>query len=637
MHENPLCFHNLEWPAPGRHLRGPVVWLQGWVVGKPGHDFCDVRVRTSGQSHLGVLGLPRRDLATHFGSARDWLPAGFVVGVPVTAGATVLSMEAQDSYGQWHPLQELPVTIAVDGEPSPRPEGKLIPRPGGSWTVRSPHLPFHGHLDETPAGLIHGRAHIFGWLLHEQQALAAVFATSDLLVFNHLSHHITDDALGGKVPLLPQARHSRLKGEVNVPPSLANPACLRLYAQLADGSVHLCFVQRLAPPPARAAAVAAPTKAGRPAAPRRGLPDLPSGRPRRLLLSTLNLWPDDATLRALDVGRYLVATHRWAVRLITTADGPLRGAFEAAGIAVQVVDPLLTFAAGDSAAIEKSIAHLGRQIWWQHLEAAAVFDPGCFWAVTLARHHRLPVLFDCSSDETLGLPHLAPSAVTAAMLSGWKSASLICYPSRASARRQAELLGARPDEIVPHWTSVTAISPRQPCVVAPIGGASAHGAAVLLQAGDWLARRHPEFPWRIAVTDLRSDKAGHLFAQDAAFNRPAIMTLKSVAVTSAAACVCPAFSGHPIRALLDAAAAGVPIVSTFSPAVEDIFSPSEAALVPAGHPLALAHALADLTANPSAAARRAERARTQVLAHHAAPAALARWQAALEGMVAAGS
>ena len=68
MRESATCFHNLEWPAEGACLAGPVVWLRGWVVGKPGHDFGDVRVRHEGLTHLGVLGLPRTDLAAHFGS-----------------------------------------------------------------------------------------------------------------------------------------------------------------------------------------------------------------------------------------------------------------------------------------------------------------------------------------------------------------------------------------------------------------------------------------------------------------------------------------------------------------------------------------------------------------------------------------
>ncbi len=96
MHESPICFHNLEWPPDGARLAGPVAWLRGWIVGKSGHDFTDVRVRHDGGTHLGVLGLPRTDLAAHFKAARPWLPAEFILGVPVADGPAALTLEAMD-------------------------------------------------------------------------------------------------------------------------------------------------------------------------------------------------------------------------------------------------------------------------------------------------------------------------------------------------------------------------------------------------------------------------------------------------------------------------------------------------------------------------------------------------------------
>ena len=88
MRESAVCFHNLEWPPDGARLAGPVVWLRGWIVGQPGHDFIDIRVRdAAGAVHLGVLGLPRVDLAAHFKAARPWLPAEFILGAPVSDGA----------------------------------------------------------------------------------------------------------------------------------------------------------------------------------------------------------------------------------------------------------------------------------------------------------------------------------------------------------------------------------------------------------------------------------------------------------------------------------------------------------------------------------------------------------------------
>jgi len=631
----PFLYH-LEWPAPSTTVRGPVVWLRGWAVGREGNDFMDIRVRHGTHTHLGMFGFPRIDLAKHFQSERAWLPAEFVVGVRLSDGSAILVLEAQDAEGIWHHLQALNLVVAPDGAENPSTEGKLTVRAGGSWTLRGAHAPFRGHLDEPsePPASHCGRTPIFGWLFHESQPITAILATTDLLVFNQVSHGLTDDLLAQKLAL-PEARQARLKGEVDLPSDLKAPACLRVYAQLADGTMHLCFVQRLLAPrePAAMVAPAAPASV-LPAITPATMPELRSGRPRRLLLCTCNLRPEDATLRALDIGRHLIATGRWAIRLVTTVEGPLRASFEAAGIDVQLVNPQPVFAARDPAEFATALAHLARQIWWQHLDAVAVFDLECFWAITHARRLQLPVLFDCSVNEALVPPDGIPPDVAAALRTGWSSANYVCWASPAGAQCNADLFSTSALAVVPHWTNVSANTARQPFVVAPIDGLPVHGAAQLLRAGDWLARRHPDFPWSLAVTHLTGDDAEQCFIQDAAFNRPAIMAIESIPVIAAAACVCPAFSGHPIRALLDAAAAGVPIITTYSPAVETIFSAAEATFVPAGHFRALAQALANLAADPEATVRRSERARLHVRTHHAAPILLARWQSVLETMVA---
>src|SRR5206468_2184842 len=137
-----------------------------------------------------------------------------------------------------------------------------------------------------------------------------------------------------------------------IPPTIASPACLRIYAELSDGTVELCFAQRLQLETTFAAGPAVPPYQN-PAATRRGrtLAALPSGRPRRLLIATKTLQPDDATLRALDVVRHLIASHQWAVRLVVSEDGPLRDAFEMAGCPVQMIDPADYFAAKDEAGV----------------------------------------------------------------------------------------------------------------------------------------------------------------------------------------------------------------------------------------------------------------------------------------------
>ncbi len=596
MQESPLFFHHLEWPAPGARVAGPVVWLRGWVTGKPGFNFTDVRVSCATGIHLGVLGLPRTDLAAHFKSAQPWLPAEFIVGVPLPDGPAALSVEVMDEFGNWHGLQSLDLVVAADGARSARVEGEVIAHAGGSSTTRVPHIPFHGHLDQPDLSppVHHGRIEVFGWLLHETHAIRAVFATLDGGVFNVLGSGQADDTLATKVPQHPAARHARVRGGVDAPPTLTNPACLRVYAQLADGSVHLCFARRLillTETPVKVSPleiISYPTNAA--------LPALPSGRPRRLLLVVRTMQPDDATLRALDVTRQLTPSGRWATRLVAAEDGPLKETFEASGCAVQIVNPLAYFAATQPAATETALNALAREIWWRHLDGVVIFDPGSIWADRLARQKNLPVFHDPADS----IAWFSPSAV---------------FTFDPEGR-----------------------------VNAPIRGLAAQGAGVLLHAAAHLAR-YASFSRPLLVTDVRYTPEENLFQATWSRNDPAAISTQTTANSSwfrsndglhslaASAVVCPAFTGHPHRTLLSALAAGVPLITTPSRLLAATFGVNEVTFVAAGNPLALAHAIIDTLANPADRERRTAAAARLVATHHSPALQLLHWERGLEAVI----
>ncbi len=634
MQESDRCFHNLEWPTPGARLAGPVVWLRGWIVGKPGHDFVDVRVRHGGATHLGVLGLPRVDLASHFQSTRTWLPAEYILGVPVSDGPVTLAVEAMDSFGAWHSLTSVALTVAADGTPAPRVEGRLEDSPAGTWTVRDAHHPFHGHLDEpgpTPA-LHHGRAPVFGWLLDETRALATVLATTDTLVFNHLEHSVTDDALAAKFPQYPAARHARLRGCVDFPATLTEPACLRVYGVSADGSVTLCFAQRLTAQPGATRSPAAGFDAhlpSYPSLPGRTLPNLPSARPRRLLLVVRSLWPNDETLRALDVARHLVSSHRWAARLVSTEDGPLRHDFEHTGVESMIVNPAPLFAARDQAGIDDALKRLRREIWWGHLDATVVFDAVGGWALKLARVQGIPALFDCLAPEPLEPAATAHPATQAWLRESWASASAICFGSSTAARAQHPRLGSHQAEIIPAWHSP----------VLPSASAGSRVALAPLRTVDWLTRHHPDVAAR---WQFRQGPAGHidderLTARDDAFNAPALRRTPDWNLHDAALCLGPLFARGPLRPLMDAAAAGIPVVTARSHLTEELFRDLNFALVDEANPLALAHALLAYEALPGSFQREAAAFAPLFRARHNPAELLPRWEELLSRVVASRS
>jgi hypothetical protein len=627
MHETNACFHNLEWPAPGARLAGPVVWLRGWIVGKPGHDFIDVRVRHGGATHLGVLGLPRVDLAAHFKSARAWLPAEFILGVPLPDGDALLALEVMDAHGRWHLLGEIPVTVAPDGLPAPRVEGRLETSADGTWTVRDAHHPFHGHLDQpgpTPE-IRHGRAPVFGWLLDETKPLAAVLATTDTLVFNHLAHSLTDDALAAKFPQHAGARHARLRGAVDFPATLAQPACLRVYAVSPDGAVTLCFAQRLtSAKPSESCNIirynsAEAALSGYETVAPRELSPLPSGRPRRLLIVLRTLWPDDATLRALDLARHLVGSHAWAARVVSTEDGPLRRDFEQTNVESLIVNPEPLLAARDEAAMRQALDGLKRQIWWGHLDAVAFFDPICAWVVPPARQLSIPVLFDCDADEPMDPDPTAIPAVQSLLRAGWREAAAICFASAAAARAQQGHLAGRPAVIIPQWHSP--ILPGAPSAGSP------RVAFAPLRTTDWLKRQHPEVAarWNFRQGPAGLNSLELLVRQDDQSPPSILQHSPDWSLHDVSLCLGPLFGRGPLRPVLDAAATGRALAAPRTPTTEEWFAVTRLPLVAEDNPLALAHALLAFDSAPDLHRRESEAAAELIRAQHSPQALLARW------------
>jgi hypothetical protein len=624
MQASERCYHNLEWPAPGSRIAGPVLWLRGWVVGQPGHDFIDVRVRHAGATHLGVLGLPRVDLATHFNSTRLWLPAEYILGVPVSDGPVTLVVEAMDSWGAWHLLESISLHIAPDGLSAPRMEGRLENSQDGTWTVRDAHHPFHGHLDQPgPAPrLHHGRAPVFGWLLDESRPLAAVLATTDTLVFNHLDYSLTDDALAAKVPQHAGARHARLRGQVDYPATAPDPACLRVYAVSPDGTVTLCFAQRLTPAlqsgigPARGPVTIPPLSCT--SIPEDTLPALPSARPRRLLFIVRSLWPNDETLRALDLARFLTCSHRWAARVVSTEDGPLRQDFEAAEVESLIVNPGSLLAAREESALTRALVELQRQVWWGHLDAVAVFDPVCGWAITLARRLDIPVLFDCQSDTPLEPDPTAIPAVQSLLREGWGSATALCFNSVVAAHAQHGRLGRVAAEIIPPWHSprLPEPAPDARLILAP------------LRTVDWITRHYPATAARWTFRQGPAGRIDHerLARQDDAFNAPALQRATGWSLDGIALCLGPLFARGPLRPVIDAAAAGIPVLAPRLPLTEELFHETRVPLVDFANPLALAHALLAWESLPASYQREAAALAPLFRARHNPSLLLPRWE-----------
>uniref|UniRef100_UPI004049DF10 glycosyltransferase n=1 Tax=Cephaloticoccus sp. TaxID=1985742 RepID=UPI004049DF10 len=479
MQETATNYFQLESPEPGARVTGPVVWLRGWLVGKPNYDFIDVRVHASNGVHRGVHGIPRVDLATFFQSNRSWLPAAFVVAVPLPAGPADLQIEGKDSYGNWHSLSRFSYEIVPDGIVT-QALGKIIECAGGSETVITPHLPFHGHL-ESPRE--HEQIHqvstmVDGWLLHDSQQIRKVFATTDGQNFNSIDSGMVDETLAAKITHHRNARHARISGRVDTPVTLIAPCYLKVYATLADGSIHLCFARRLAPRSGEPQILVPPSPP--PVAVLSKLPQLPTGRPRRLLLFVRSLQPEDETLRALDIVGYFITEKKWCARIVAVEDGPLHNEFEAAGCPVQIVNPFNYFAATTPTATAHALGQLGREILWSHLHVVALFDGQNTWAPEWAKRQGIPVFTDPAEHvgwfapqfenqlPTVKIEALTPPRINVVNLRDTRENTLLNHPiDDSSIASFASGLVCAKSERHPHRLLLSAMAMGVPLITTP--------------------------------------------------------------------------------------------------------------------------------------------------------------------------
>lgn len=483
MRETSFSFSGLESPAPATPIpAGPHV-LRGWVWPKPGGHFVDVRARVGERVFAGVHGFPRADLAAHFQTGRPVALAEFQVIVELSAAQSEVALETLTLDGRWTEFDRVrfaidpaaaPITGWMPGPPTLRwhelgrmlqlllraqrrdshlPLAELARRLAAEVPMprdlRFPHLPFHGHLDEPAAFArsVFGRIPLIGFLFHETKRIRRVLATYDLQGWQSIEHTRASPNLVEHFPRFPHAAACFLLGFVDAPAQLPDPLCLRLYAELEDGSLHLCSAQRCqrftseeekSPyPPRDAADVDASFAALHAALTARGLkcitdePDwalelarirgdfatraprslprvaplqaAPVARtaplPRRALLVTHNLNFEGAPLFFVDYAQHLAA-QGVALTIASPSDGPLRGRFEACGATIKLVDVAGVFAAVDTAGTRAAIAAATTEIAFSDYDVVVCNTFTTFWAVHAAKAADRPVIFYVHESTT---------------------------------------------------------------------------------------------------------------------------------------------------------------------------------------------------------------------------------------------
>jgi glycosyltransferase involved in cell wall biosynthesis len=324
--------------------------------------------------------------------------------------------------------------------------------------VRYAPLPFHGHLHQ-PSLLERanfGRLIVEGWLFHETSPIRRVAASVDLQAWSELEYGA---ALPYVADLFPQhigARASRLSGFIDVPSNLPPPLTVRLYAELADGTWHLCHVQRNLVVDGETAKLpvgrfglgrfVAAVRALREAALAHGLSvpldagfwravrevfrdyraradrgafcdaptptlDLSASPPARVTLISHNLNLEGAPLFLLEFARHLAAGGS-RLTVLSAAEGKLRAAFESLGAEVRVLELRPLQAANDLTHWRAALGGLDAAAGLAGADLVIANTISAHWGVHLAHRAGRPSLFyihESTSPDAFYHGHLAPA------------------------------------------------------------------------------------------------------------------------------------------------------------------------------------------------------------------------------------
>jgi glycosyltransferase involved in cell wall biosynthesis len=536
MQENSYAFFHLDDYANGTSLPAAPVLLKGWAVAKPGFFVTDLRVKLSGRIYPVFYGHPRRDLALYFKAREPHLLAGFEVEVALLPGENPLEFEACEISGSWRPL----AIVTLRGTPCAilltSPTGTVLPhefaralrltlqrsvheplRQAATSVAgllplpnitRYPALPFHGHLHHPPTmqRAEFGRVIVEGWLFHEKEKIRRVAATVDLQAWQVLEHGGNYPYVAGLFPQFPHAAASRIHGSIDVPSQLPQPLSLRVYAELPDGTWHLCHVQRnyfyddeqhKAPYLSagafsfargvhflrtafrqrgltvtlnkfflhalreiwrenRARAVRenspAPARSDRPSL-------LPAAHPvGPVVLFTHNLNLEGAPLFLLEYARHLAGLGT-PVTVISAGDGPLRARFSELGISVRIIDITPLLQAGNANVLRRALHTLAAQIDLSSIRLVVANTLSVYWGIHLARIAGKPSLFyihESTTPDAFYSGYMAPETLPV-VKEAFALATQVSFLTAATRRYYQPQLVRLNHSINPGWIDLARI------------------------------------------------------------------------------------------------------------------------------------------------------------------------------------
>ena len=273
MNENDAYIFEIEEPKDWV-FAGEPVWISGWFVSKVGAVFSDIRAVIDGVPHMGILGLPREHLERQHRGYFGLPHAGFSLRVLPPHGAKLLRLELLDAGHSWVEIWRTAIEVTRGPARGASLRLELLPAqlerllqarragPGEDLTATAdrlareiatvpldtlPNPPFYGALENPLAygGSQFGKLKVEGWIIHQDQPIKRLLASTHPLVENAMDYGDRERAEAGQLfPNHPYAARSQFFGMVDIDESVPDPVCLRIFAELEDGARHLVFVRR---------------------------------------------------------------------------------------------------------------------------------------------------------------------------------------------------------------------------------------------------------------------------------------------------------------------------------------------------------------------------------------------------------
>lgn len=363
-----------------------------------------------------------------------------------------------------------------------------------------------------------------------------------------------------------------------------------------------------------------------------------------VILVTHNLNREGAPLIALEHAKFLAAQPGWKVRVVSAEDGPLAGDFAAAGVPAEIVGAGPLWKTKSREEFENALRQLEADCDWNTADLIIGNTMVSFWAIHLAHRLRKPSILYVHESASVRrfFASLTAPAIFPQIEQAFGEASCVAFS--AAAAQSAHLRHQRRGNfrVMPGWIDTAAIAvyaaahsraeirrakniPENAVVLANVGSVCERkGQHVFIQAiARLLSRRQSRASASPPLVFLMVGASpGPLV--DFLRNEISRQQLEEVHIVEKVAApyeyfrladifVCSSFEESLPRVVMEAAAFGLPVVSSAVNGVPEILAPTDAWLVPPGDAAQLADAMESaLDATIKGNRTRADRAQRKV-------------------------